>query len=99
MLFWTDKFSIENKQVFSELAPVLIQKVGSPIKHTQHLAQFLGNQKTPIGYVSSEDEEELKIGDNKCTRSTPQRKTEKCKIRFSLLVSNRSFGIALLIPN
>ena len=77
MLFWTKKFIIENKQLFRDLRPVLIHKVISPIKHTQHLAQCLSNQKTSIGYGSSEAEDELKIVDNKCTRVTSRRKTEQ----------------------
>ena len=77
MLFWTNKYRIENKPVFSELMPVLIQKVRLTIKNTQQLAQCLGNRKTPIGYISSEAEDELKLVHKKCTRYTPQRKTEQ----------------------
>ena len=77
MLFWTKKISIDNNQVFIKITPVLIHEVRSPIKHTQHLAQCLGNRKILIGYGSSEAEDELKLLDNKCTRSTSQRKTEQ----------------------
>ena len=53
----------------------------SPINPTKHLDQCLGNQKTPIGFGSSESEDELKLVDNKCTRSTPQRKAEQTQVR------------------
>ena len=53
MLFWTKKFGINNKKVFSKLMPIMIQKLRSPIKNTQHLAQCLGIRKT----MSSEAEE------------------------------------------
>ena len=74
VLFWTNKCRIKNKQVFSELTHFLIHELISPIKHTQQLSQCLGNRKTPIGYVSSEAKDELKLVDNKCTRSTSQQK-------------------------
>ena len=78
MLFWSKKCRIKNKQLFSEFTPVLIHEVRSPINHTQHLAKYLGN--TSIGYGSSESEDELKLTDNKCTRSTSQQRTEQIKV-------------------
>ena len=80
MLFWTKKCRIENKKVFRELTPVLIHLVISPIKNNGHLAQCMGNWKTLIGYGSSEDEDELKLVDNKCKRSTSQRKSEQMQV-------------------
>ena len=74
MLFWTKKCRIYNKQVFIKLTPVIIHELISLINHTQQLAQCLGNRETPIGYCSSEAEDELKIVDNKCTKSTSQLK-------------------------
>ena len=70
MLFWNKKLGIENKQAFRKLTPVMIHEVRSPIKHTQHLGQCLGNHKIWIGYSSLESEDELKLVDNKFTRST-----------------------------
>ena len=58
MLFWTKKCKIKNKQIFSNLTPVLDDKVRYPIKHTQHLAQFLRNHKISIGYGSSKVEDD-----------------------------------------
>ena len=81
MLFWTNKFRTENKQVFSKLTTVMIHEVRSPIKHTEHLDQCLGNWKMTIGYGSSEVEEELKLVDNKCTRSTSKQKIEQTQVR------------------
>ena len=72
MLFWTKTFITKNKQVFSKLTRVMIHEVRSPIKHTQHLVQFIGNWKTLIGYGSSEDKDELKLMDNKRTRFNSQ---------------------------
>ena len=77
MLFSTKKCRIENKQVFRNIRPVLIYEVISPIKHTQHLTKCLGNHKTLVGYGSLEAEDKLKLADNKCTRSTSQRKIEQ----------------------
>ena len=85
MLFWTNKFRIEKNKIFIKLTPVLIHEVRPPIKHTQHLAQCLGDHKTPIGYGSSEVEDEWKLVDNKCTRATSQRKTEERKSFFHSL--------------
>ena len=76
MLFWDNECRIKNNQVFSELVPVLIHGVRSPINHTKHLSQCICNRKTPIGCGSSEDEGELKLVDNKCTRSTSNLKIE-----------------------
>ena len=84
MLFWTKKFRIYNKQIYSNLAPILIHKVRSPINHTQHLDQCLGNQKTPIGYGCLEAEDKLKIVDNNFTISTSQHKTEQTWEQFFL---------------
>ena len=81
MLFWTKNCRIYNKQVFIETTPVMIHEVISPIKNTQHIAQCLGNQKTPIEYVSSEAEEELKLVDKKRTRYTSQYKTEQTQVQ------------------
>ena len=99
MLLWTKKCRIENKQVFRKLTPVLIHEVRTPIKHTQHLSQWLGNQKMPIGCGDSESEDELKLVDNKCTKSTSQRKTEQTPVRVFLLVFNHCFNRALWIPS
>ena len=88
LLFWTKNFRIDNKQVFSELTPVLIHKVISLIKKT----------KTMIGYKSSESEDKLKLVYNKFTRSTSQSKTEKMQIRF-FVFSNCCFNRVLWIPN
>ena len=60
----------------------MIHEVRSLIKHTQDLAQCIGKHKTPIGYGSSKAEDELKLGDSKCTRSTSQRKTEQTQAWF-----------------
>ena len=57
MLFWNNKCRIENKKVFIKLTPVLINRVISPINHTQHLAQCLDNRETTIGYGSSESKD------------------------------------------
>ena len=80
MLFCTKKCRIENKKVFRELTPVLIHLVISPINNNGHLTQFMGNWKTLIGYGSSEAEDELKLVDNKCTRSTSKGKTEQTQV-------------------
>ena len=77
MLFWTKQFRIKNKQVSSKLTTIMIHEVISQINNTQHLAQYLVKQKTPIGYGSSEAEAELKLVDNECTKSTSQHKTEQ----------------------
>ena len=66
----------------SKITPVLIHELISPIKHTQHLAQCLGNRKTPIGYGSSEAEDESELVDNTCTISASQRKTEQTQVQF-----------------
>ena len=71
----------------------------SQIKHTQHLDQFLGKRKMPIGYGSSESEDELKLVDNKCTVSNSQQKKRTNRSPFFLLhVSNGCFNRALWIP-
>ena len=75
MIFWTNECRIKNKKVFRKLTPVLIHEVISPIKNTQHVAKFLGNRKTPIGYISSKAKYELKLVDNKYRRSNSQHKT------------------------
>ena len=80
MLFWTKKCRIKNKQVFSELIPVLIHKVRSKIKHTQHTDQCIGNRKTSISYGRSEAEDELKTVDIKCTKPTSQLKTDQIQV-------------------
>ena len=85
MLFWTNKYRIKNKQVFSKLTPILIYKMISPIKHTKHLAQFTGKHETPIWYISLEAEYELKLVDKKCTRYTSQRKAENARAGFRFL--------------
>ena len=77
--------------------PVLIHEVRSPIKHTQHLIKYLGNQKMPIGYCSLESEDESKLVDNKCTRHNAKQK--KYKHGFLFLVSDHFFNRALWIPN
>ena len=79
---WPNKYRIENKQVFRKLMPVMIHELRSPIKHNQHLAQCLGNRETPIVYGSLEAEDELKLVDDKCTRSTSQRKIEQTQVRI-----------------
>ena len=76
----TKKFRTENNKVFRELIHILIQNVILPIKHTQHLAQCIGNHRKPIGYGRSEAKDELKLVDNKCTRSTSQHKTEQTQV-------------------
>ena len=82
MLFWAKKFRIENKQVFIKITHVLIHEVRSPINHTQHITLCIGIYKTPIGYGSSEAEDESELVDNTCTISASQRKTEQTQVQF-----------------
>ena len=64
MLFCTKNFRIKNKQLFIELTPVLIYKARSPIKHSTPFSMSKQTKK-PIGYGSSESEDEFKLVDNK----------------------------------
>ena len=72
IILWTKKYRIKNKQVFSKHTTVLNNEVRSLIKHTQYLAQCLGNRKTLIGYGSSEAKDEFKLVDKNFTISTSQ---------------------------
>ena len=57
MLFWTNKYRIKSKQLFSKITLAMIHDMRSTMKHAEQLSKCLFNRNTTIWCGSSEAKE------------------------------------------